>query len=127
NIQPRDADTLNFDYIGSQPAGNARGSYMGGGPNGKSETPKGVKKVFRAETGFAFAAYRTQLFNPDDLDNVKKVQADYKAQTLSAFLGTAAPPAATAVDFIKPLTPAEEKTSPKFFNILNFVLGYCPT
>ena len=58
---------------------------------------------------------------------MKKVQAGYKAQTLSAFLGTAAPKAAPAIDFIKPLTPAEEKTSLQFFNILNFVLQFCPT
>jgi hypothetical protein len=58
---------------------------------------------------------------------VKKVQAGYKAQMLSAFLGTAAPKAAPAIDFVKPLTPAEEKTSPQFFNILNFVLQFCPT
>ena len=32
-----------------------------------------------------------------------------------------------SIDFIKPLTPAEEKTSPQFFNILNFVLQFCPT
>jgi len=127
SVQLIDAYTFNFDYIGSRATGNEGGSYMVAGPNWKGETPKGVKKVFRAETEFAFAAYRTQLFNPDDLDNVKKVQAGYKAQTLSAFLGTAAPPAAPALEFIKPLTPAEEKTSPEFFNILNFVLGYCPT
>src|SRR5438270_6448798 len=127
SIQLIDAYTFNFDYIGSRATGNEGGSYMVAGPNWKGETPKGVKKVFHSETEFVFAVYRTQLFKPDDLDNVKKVQAGYKAQTLSAFLGTAAPPAAPAVDFIKPLTPAEEKTSPKFFNILNFVLGYCPT
>src|SRR5438094_7960938 len=97
------------------------------GPNWKGETPKGVKKVIRAETEFAFEVYRTQLFKPDDIDNVKKVQAGYKVQTLSAFVGTAAPPAAPAIDFIKPLSPAEEKTSPEFFNILNFVLRFCPT
>jgi hypothetical protein len=83
--------------------------------------------VFRSETEFVIAAYRTQLFNPNDLDNVKKVQAGYKAQTLSAFLGAAAPKAAPVIDFIKPLTPAEEKISPQFFNILNFVLQFCPT
>ncbi len=94
---------------------------------GKARRPRGVKKVFRSETEFVFAVYRTQLFNPGDLDNVKKVQAGYKAQTLSAFLGTAAPKAAPVIDFIKPLTPAEEKTSPQFFNILNFVLQFCPT
>ena len=97
------------------------------GPNWKGETPKGVKKVFRSETEFVFAVYRTQLFKPDDIDNVKKVQAGYKAQTLSAFLGQPAPKAAPAIDFIKPLSPAEEKTSPEFFNILNFVLQFCPT
>ena len=83
--------------------------------------------MIRSETEFVFAVYRTQLFNSDDLDNVKKVQAGYKAETLSAFLGTPAPKAAPAIEFIKPVTPQEEKTSPQFFNILNFVLQFCPT
>src|SRR5258705_10916001 len=127
SIQLIDAYTFNFDYIGSRATGNEAGSYMVAGPNWKGETPKGVKKVFRAETEFVFAVYRTQLFKPDDIGNVKKVQAGYKAQTLSAFLGQPAPKAAPAIDFIKPLSPAEEKTSPEFFNILIFVLGFCPT
>jgi len=127
SIQLIDAYTFNFDYIGSRTTGNEGGSYLVAGPNWKGETAKGVKKVFRAETEFAFAVYRTQLFKPDDIDNVKKVQAGYKVQPLSEFLGTAAPPAAPVIDFIKPLSPAEEKTSPEFFNILNFVLRFCPT
>ena len=127
SIQLIDAYTFNFDYIGSRTTGNEGGSYMVAGPNWKGETPRGVKKVFRSETEFVFAVYRTQLFKPDDIDNVKKVQAGYKAQTLSAFLGQPAPTAAPAIDFIKPLSPAEEKTSPEFFNILNFVLQFCPT
>jgi hypothetical protein len=127
SVQLIDAYTFNFDYIGSRTTGNDGGSYLVAGPNWKGETPKGVKKVFRSETEFVLGAYRTQLFNPGDLDNVKKVQAGYKAQTLSAFLGTAAPKAAPAIDFIKPLSPAEEKTSPQFFNILNFILQFCPT
>ena len=53
-----------------------------------------MKVVFRSETEFALAVYRTQLFSPDDLDNVKKVQAGYKAEPLSAFLGQPAPTAA---------------------------------
>jgi hypothetical protein len=48
-------------------------------------------------------------------------------QPLSEFLGKPAPPAAPAVSWIKPLTTAEQKTSLEFFNIVNFVLGYCPT
>ena len=74
-----------------------------------------------------FPVYRTQLFDPADLDNVKKVQAAYKAQPLSAFLGQPAPGATPAIDFIKPLTPDEEKTSIDFFNELNFILQFTPT
>jgi hypothetical protein len=58
---------------------------------------------------------------------VKRIQAQYKMQPLSEFQGTAAPPAAPAVDFIKPITQEEQKTSLEFFNIMNFVLGYSPT
>jgi hypothetical protein len=127
SIQLVDAYTFNFAYIGSRATGNGGGNYLIAGPNWKGELPKGVKEIIRSETEFIFALYRTQLFNPDDIDNVKKVQAGYKAQTLSAFLGQPAPQAAPAIDFMKPLTPDAEKTSPQFFNILNFVLQFCPT
>ena len=126
-VQLIDAYTFNFAYIGSRATGNGGGSFLVAGPHWKGELPNGVKEVICSETAFVFAAYRTQLFNPGDLDNVKKVQAGYKAQTLSAFLGTAAPQAAPVIDFITPLTPAAEKTSLQFFNILNFVLQFCPT
>jgi hypothetical protein len=127
SIQLIDAYTFNFDYIGSRATGNDGGSFVIAGPGWKGATPKGVQKVFRSETEFVFAVYRTQLFTPDDLGNVKKIQAVYKAEPLSAFLGQPAPAAASAVDFIKPLTPDDEKTSLDFFNILNFVLQFCPT
>jgi hypothetical protein len=127
SIQLIDWYTFNFDYIGSRTTGNDGGSFLIAGPGWKGETPTGVSKVFHAETEFILALYRTQLFNPGDLDNVKKVQAGYKVQTLSAFLGQPSPKAAPAIDFIKPLTPDQEKTSLEFFNILNFVLQFCPT
>jgi len=127
SVQLIDAYTFNFDYIGSRTTGNDGGSFLVAGPGWKGETPKGVKKVFRSETEFVFPAYRTQLFNPDDLDNVKKIQAGYKVELLSAFLGQPAPAAAPAIDFIKPLTPDEERKSLEFFNELNFILQFCPT
>jgi hypothetical protein len=127
SIQLIDLYTFNFDYIGSRTTGNEGGSYLIVGPGWHGETPSGVKKVFRSETELLFAIYRTQLFNPDDLDKVKQVQAGYQAQPLSAFLGQPAPEAAPAIDFVKPLTPATQKTSPEFFDILNFVLQFCPT
>ena len=127
SVQLIDQYTFNFDYIGSRTTGNDGGSFIIAGPNWKGETPKGVKKVFHSETELALGVYRTQLFDPGDIDNVKKVQSGYKVQTLSEFLGKAAPKPAPAIDFIKPLTPETQKTSPEFFNILSFILQFCPT
>jgi hypothetical protein len=125
-VQLIDAYTFNFDYIGSRVTGNDGGVFLIAGPGWKGATPNGVTKVIHADTDFIFAFYRVQLFNPNDLDNVKKVQAGFKVQTLSSFAGT---PAVTtqAVNFIKPISRADQKTSLQFFNILNFVLQYCPT
>lgn len=127
SIQLIDAYTHNFDYIGSRATGNDGGSYLIAGPGWKGDAPKGVKKVIRSETELVLAVYRTQLFNLGDLDNVKKVQAGYKAEPLSTFLGTPALKAVPAIDFIRPLTPQQQKTSLELFNILNFVLQFCPT
>jgi hypothetical protein len=114
SVQLIDLYTHNFDYIGSRATGNDGGSFLVAGPHWKGEAPKGVKKVIRSETELVLAAYRTQLFNPGDLDNVKKVQAGYKVQPLSAFLGQPAPAAAPAIAFVTPLTPDTQKTSLQF-------------
>jgi hypothetical protein len=127
SVQLIDAYTYNFAYIGSRTTGNDGGSFLIAGPGWKGQTPKGVRQVLRSETELALAVFRTQLFAPDDLDNVKKIQAGYQAQPLSAFLGQPAPGAAPAIAFIEPLTSAAQKTSPEFFNVLNFVLQFCPT
>ena len=58
---------------------------------------------------------------------MKRVQAGYKAESLSTFLGQPAPKTAPAIDFLTPLTPETQKTSPDFFRILNFTLQFCPT
>jgi hypothetical protein len=127
SVQLIDAYTFNFDYIGSRATGNGAGSFLIVGPSWKGATPKGVKKVIRSETELALGVYRTQLFNPGDIDRVKQVQAGYRAQPLSLFLGQSAPPAAPPIAFIAPLTPATQKTSLEFFNVLNFVLRFTPT
>ena len=127
SIQLVDLYTQNFDYIGSRATGNGGGSFLIAGPGWNGEVPAGVTKVMRSETELVVAIYRTQLINPGDLDNVKAIQAGYKVQPLSAFLGQAAPKAAPTIEFIKPLTPETQKTSLEFFNVLNFVLNFSPT
>jgi hypothetical protein len=127
SIQFTDAYTFNIDYAGTSTTGNDAANVLVVGPGWKGETPKGIKKVIRSETDILMPIYRVQLFDPGDMDNVKKVQAGFKVQPLSSFLGKPAPKAAPAIDFIKPLTVETQKTSLEFFNILNFVLRYCPT
>src|SRR4051812_42701354 len=126
SIQLIDAYTHNFGYVGSRTTGNYSGSYLVAGPGWKGEPPRGVKKVIRSETEFVFAIYRTQLFRPDELDKVKKVQEGYQVEPLSAFLGQPAPQPAPAIQFVKPLTAEQQKTSIQFFNVLNFTLSSCP-
>ena len=94
------------------------------GPDWEGATPPGIAKAFRSETQFSFVIYRTQLFNPADMDNVKKVQAGYKVQPLSAFLGQPAPPAAPALDWPK---FTQEAFTTRFAEYLDFLLQFCPT
>jgi hypothetical protein len=126
SLQFIDMYTFNFAYVGSRATGNGPGRYLLAGPKWKGEKPAGVTAVISCETEFAFVVYRTQLFDPGDIENVKKVQAGYKVETLSAFLGTPAPAAAPAIDFVKSLTPEQQRTSADFFAILDFVLRFCP-
>ncbi|WP_431064901.1 DUF1254 domain-containing protein [Methylotuvimicrobium sp.] len=127
SVQFIDWYTHNFAYAGSRTTGNNGTVLLVAGPDWKSEAPEGITKVIRSETHFVFLGYRTQLFNPADLDNVKKVQAGYKVQTLSDYLGKPAPSPAPEIAWMKPLSVDDQKTSVEFFNVLNFVLEFCPT
>jgi hypothetical protein len=123
SVQLVDLYTFNYGYIGSRATGNGAGSFMVAGPAWKGETPPGVKKVFRSETNFSVAIYRTQLFNPGDIDNVRKIQAEYKAQTLSQFLTRSAPPPASDITWPK-IDKTRAEADP--FGYLAFLLQFCP-
>jgi hypothetical protein len=122
-VQLSDLYSFNVGYIGSRATGNDPGCYLVAGPDWKGETPKEIKKVFPIETQFAIAIFRTQLFNAADMPNVRKVQAGYKAQPLSAFLHQPAPPAAPAIDFPNFTDDAFKMDFPKY---LSFLLQFCP-
>jgi hypothetical protein len=122
-VQLIDGNTFNFGYIGSRATGSDAGDYMIVGPNWQGATPPGIKKVFQSSTQFTFAAIRTQLFNPEDMPNVAKVQAGYQAQSLSTYLKQPAPPAAPAIDFPKANAELVKKN---FFEYLDFALQFAP-
>ena len=99
SVQLADLYSFNYGYVGSRTTGNDAGCYLVAGPDWKGDKPEGIAKVFRSETQFSLIIFRTQLFNAADIDNVKKVQAGFRAQPLSAFLKQPAPPAAPAIAF----------------------------
>lgn len=123
SVQLCDGNTYNFGYIGTRTTGSEPGDYMIVGPDWKGATPSGIKKVFRSSTQFSLAGFRTQLFNPNDIDNVKNIQAGYKVRTLSGYLNQPPPRPAPAIDFPK-IDKELVKTS--FFEYLDFALQFAP-
>ena len=123
SVQLIDGNTYNYGYIGSRATGNGAGDFMVVGPDWNGETPAGISQVFHASTQFSMAIYRTQLFGPDDMPNVEKVQAGYEVQTLSSYLDQPAPAAAPAIDF--PAVSADLAKA-NFFEYLDFALQFAP-
>ena len=123
SVQLIDMYTFNYGYVGSRATGNVGGCYMLSGPNWKGPTPPGIKKAFESETQFSLLIYRTQLFGPNDISNVKKIQAGYTAQPLSSYIHQPPPPPAPAINFPK-FTEDDFKTD--FPELLNFLLQFCP-
>lgn len=127
SLQFVDGYTYNFAYVGSRTTGNGGGKYLLAGPNWKGDKPEGINEVIHSDTELAMVLYRTQLFGPSDLDSVKEIQAGYLVEPLSAYLKHPAPPPAPPIDFAPPLSADQEKTSPRFFEILGFALRFAPT
>ncbi len=123
SVQLTDMYSFNVGYIGSRATGSDAGCYMVAGPEFKGEAPPGIKKTFRFETQFGLIIYRTQLFNANDIDNVHKIQAGYKVQPLSAFLGKPAPAAAPAPNWPK---FTDDAFKADFAGYLDFLLQFCP-
>ena len=123
SVQLTDMYTFNYGYVGSRTTGNGAGCYMIAGPDWKGETPAGVAKTFKSETQFGLVIFRTQLFSPADIDNVKKIQAGYTAKPLSRYLNQPAPPAPLTPDF-----PAfsQDAFKLKAFSYLSFLLQFAP-
>ena len=124
-VQLIDLFTHNFAYVSTVVTGNVPGKYLITGPDWKGKTPKGIKEVISSETQFLFSIFRTQLFNPDDLKNVKALQDAYRLEPLSAYLGIKAPAQATAIDF--PQWKEGEQFTVGALKYLDFMLGLVKT
>jgi hypothetical protein len=105
------------------PLGPSRAIIWWSVPTGKAKRRPGSRKSSDRRRRSRSRLIRTQLFNPDDMPNVEKIQAGYKAQPLSAFLKQPAPPAAPKIAFV-PATTAGIKDN--FFEYLDAALQFVP-
>jgi hypothetical protein len=123
SVQLVDGNGYNYGYIGTRATGPDAGDYLVVGPDWKGEKPAGIREVFQSTTPFSLTIFRTQLFNPDDMPNVVKVQAGYRVQPLSAFLNQPAPAAAPKIDFLPATT---EGIKDNFYAYLDAALEFVP-
>ncbi|MDO5758617.1 MAG: DUF1254 domain-containing protein [Rhodobacterales bacterium] len=123
SLQIVDLYTNNVDYLGTRKDGNAGGDFLIAGPGWTGEPPEGIRRVVKMPTDLAMGLMRTQLFSPEDLPRVEEIQKDYAAAPLSVYAGTAAPPAAAAVDW-PPVSDALMETD--FWPLAGFLLQFAP-
>ncbi len=119
-----DLYTYNFAYLGTRAYDNDGGTFLIVGPGWNGETPKGIKAVIHSETQFAYALFRTQLFNLADLQKVNKIQDSYHAEPLSTFLHQPKPPAAPAINWPKPADIVAQTAD--IFPVVDFLFQFCP-
>ena len=111
-----------LDNPGSVEDGNDGVSVLLASPTWKGELPNGVKRVIQGDTEFLGTLTRTQLLEPKDLPDVKKIQNEYQLQPLSAFLGKAAPEPAPAIKWMAWKDGVE--TTDEFWAYVNFLLSF---
>ena len=119
-----DLYTHNFAYTGVRTTGREAGTYLFVGPRWKGDVPKGISKVFDAETEFVGTLTRTQLLGPDDVAAMQAVQEAYKLMPLSQFAGTPAPAPAPAIAW--PVWDAAKGEGLDFIGYLNALLPFMP-
>lgn len=121
-MQLIDLFTYNFGYVGVRATGYKAGNYLIAGPSWKATKVKGITNVIRSETDIVGILGRTSLNGPDDVDNVKKIQAQYKLTPLSKFRNTPSPKPAPEITF--PPYDAAKATGHDFIGYINFLLQF---
>lgn len=111
-----------LDSPGSVLDGQKGGTYLIAPTNWQGKVPAGIKRVIRSETLFAGTLSRVGASGPEDLPQVKAVQAGFKLMPLHSYLQQPAPEAAPPVKWI-PYVTGEEKT-PEAFKYVNQMLAY---
>jgi len=127
DVQFTDWYTHNFAIRGTRTDGNAARTYLLAGPDWSGGAPPGIDDVIRCETRIAKVITRILLESPDDWSPIDALEAQYRFMPLSAWAGTAPPPAPPPIMWPKPDARLFEARSADFIRRLNFLLEFCPT
>ena len=122
HFQLIDLYTHNFAYLGTLTTGNQSGKYLISSTSWKGKVPEGIDRAITCETDLFFVVVRTQMMNAGDLENVKRIQGEYKLESLSAFLGEPAPGAVHRDVF--PQWKEGDQFTAASFGYLDFMLGF---
>ena len=122
-IMLRDGRFYDYGYVGSRATGCDAGDYLVVGPDWNGQVPSNIKKVFRSSTQFSLALFRTRLFDPDDVDNVRRVQAGFRMETLSSYRHETPSELAQIIDF---QIIRKKLLRKNFFQHLAFALQFAP-
>ena len=114
------------DYLGTRIDGNNGGKFLLIGPGWNGKVPEGINRVIKVDTEFAYVIYRTQLFDPQDIENVKKIQSGYTIETLDDFMGRKVKKAPLPEINWLPINREEEAKPEKFFAYLDLMLQFMP-
>jgi len=125
NVQLIDLFTHNFAFFGTRLTGNGAASILIAGPDWQQATPAGITHVARAQTRFVKLVTRILLEAGEDAADVSALEDAYRLEPLSAFAGTAAPPAPPTLDFPVPAALKFETRSAAFIAPFNFLLALC--
>ncbi len=122
HFQLIDLYTHNFAYLGTLTTGNKSGKYLITDSSWKGRSPEGIDQVIHCETGMFFVVVRTQMMDANDLENVRRIQGEYKLETLSAFLSNEAPETVQSDGF--PEWSEGDQFTPEAFRYMDVMLAY---
>ncbi len=116
-----DLYTHNFAYVGTLSTGNNAGKYLITEKGWSGEIPDGIDEVFACETDLFFVIVRVQLFDVEDIENVKQLQESLGFMELSAFLGEDSPNQSQTIDF--PVWNEGDQFTAAAFGYIDFLLN----
>jgi hypothetical protein len=102
--------------------GNKSGKYLISNSAWKGKIPEGIDQAITCETDLFFVVVRTQMMDVNDLENVKRIQGEYRLETLSAYLGPKSVWTPQTNDF--PEWNEGDQFTSASFKYLDFMLGF---